>query len=106
MITINIGKDFSPSLVYKESAFCFRDTYLSFLDNDDIWKDDATEIILDFSRVKRIGPAWSNEVFAYFRKYANTDQILKKINIINASSTKKTIIQFEIDSGYYKKDEE
>ena len=104
MITVNIGKEFSPNLVYKESSLLFRETFLDFLDNEDAWKTDDVEIELDFVKIKRIGPAWSNEVFAYFRKYASTEQIMKKIKMINITEVKKIIIYFEINSGYYEKD--
>ena len=60
-------------------------------------------IVLNFSNVKRLGPSWANEVFAYFTRYSSPERILKKIKLENISRVKRTTIEQEISTGYSKK---
>lgn len=105
---IDVGTEFYHSLTNrnyqqrdgKNTGVGFRETYLSELDTDEAWKDDSGFIILDFTNVKKMGPSWANEVFAYFTKYAKPKIILKKIKLENISRVKKSIIQNELEGGY------
>ncbi len=104
---IDVGKEFYHRLANidelqgdgKYTSFEFRQKYLSFLDNKKKWVNSEEEIVLDFQNVKKIGCDFANNVFAYFRRYANPKQILNKINIINASNVQKRIIEYEVDNG-------
>lgn len=105
---IDIGTDFYHRLANrdgfqgdgKNTAVEFRNKYLSELDSDIAWKNDNLFIEFDFSNVKKIGPSFANEAFAYFTKYAKPTQILKKIEFTNISKVKRLIIEQELDSGY------
>jgi uncharacterized protein DUF4325 len=109
--TIDIGKDFYHSLTNrdhkqrdgKNTGVNFRATYLSALDTESAWKDDTLFIILDFVNVKKMGPSWANEVFAYFTQYASPKIILKKIQLKNISRVKKSIIVNELEGGHSRK---
>ncbi len=111
MKSINIGDEFSPSLTNRDhlqrdgkfTGVEFREKYLIELDSSDQWENDAEFITLDFSNVKRLGPSWANEAFAYFTKYQKPDFILKKINLKNISRVKLAIIKQEVETGYSKK---
>ena len=106
--TIDIGQDFSESLTNRNSyqrdgrhsGLEFRESYLKELDDRDSWKNKDCFIILDFSKVKRLGPSWANEAFAYFAQFADPDLILKKIQLINISRVKENIIEIEVKTGY------
>lgn len=108
MNTVNVGEDFSPYLTnrdrrQRDGAFSgeqFREEYLTPLDNKDIWQDSAPFVVLDFSGVKRLGPSWANEVFAFFTRYARPEAILQKIQVKNISRVKQNIIDVEIEAGY------
>ena len=105
---IDIGNDFYPRLANrnkfqgdgKHTAEEFREKYLSFLDNEEIWSNDRTEIELDFKNVRKIGPSFANEAFAYFCKYSEPQKVIKKIKLCNLTDVKKAIILEEIESGY------
>jgi len=111
MKTINVGVEFSPSLTNRDkqqrdgtfTGVEFREKYLSALDVDDEWKDEKIFVELNFRDVKRLGPSWANEVFAYFTKYGRPSQVLRKIKLVNISRVKEAIIQQELDTGYSKK---
>lgn len=108
MRTIDIGVEFSAVLTNrdhrqrdgKHTAIEFRQDYLSELDTEAAWIDDSQAVILDFSKVTKMGPSWANEALAYFTKYASPDRIIKKISFINISRVKKAIILQELESGY------
>ena len=108
MKQIDIGKDFSDILTNRDenqrdgtkNGVEFRKMYLDELDNKEKWGDFSQEIILNFANVKRMGPSWANEVFAYFTKYGEPEIILKKIKLDNITRVKKTIIEKEIETGY------
>jgi hypothetical protein len=110
MDTIIICTEFYHRLVNRDKyqgdglhhAQEFREKYLGFLDSDEKWKNEDKEIILDFNGVKKIGPSFANEAFAYFAKYARPDLILKKIKFVNISEVQEAIIRTELDSGYDK----
>lgn len=108
MKNIDIGKDFTHSLTNRDqyqrdgtyTGIDFRKKYLNELDNKAAWTDDTEHILLNFENVKRLGPSWANEVFAYFTKYGKPEVILKKIRLINISRVKLAIITQEINTGY------
>lgn len=108
MKTIDVKKDFHHRLANRDetqgdgtfTAKEFRLKYLSFLDNKEMWKNNNKEIELDFKDVKKIGPSFANEAFAYFTKYAKPELILLKISLINISKIQKIIIFEELEDGY------
>lgn len=109
MRTIDIGKEFSSSLVNRNSQqrdgkFSgeeFRDKYLSDLMNPKSWENKEPYITLDFTNVERIGPGWANEVFSNLPFYSVED-VLNKIILKNISKVKLAIIINEIVSGSFK----
>jgi hypothetical protein len=111
MEIIDIGNDFFYRLVNRNklqgdgryTAEDFREKYLSFLDNEQAWKERGNEITFDFAEVEILGPSFANEAFAYFSKYASKNEILSKIKFTNISKVKLSILYEEIDSGYSKK---
>ena len=111
MKTINIGDEFSPSLtnrdgLQRDGTFTgveFREKYLNELDDEGLWENDEIFVVLDFSNVKRLGPSWANEVFAYFTRFGTPERVLKKIRLDNISRVKMATIKQEIDTGYSKK---
>lgn len=110
MKTIDVGVDFSPSLTNRDkyqrdgtdTGEQFRKKYLDDLDKETQWKSSDVFIIFDFSNVKRLGPSWANEAFAYFTKYGKPENILKKIQLINITNVKLATIKQEIETGYSK----
>ena len=110
-MSIDIGKDFYHRLANrdkyqgdgKHTAVEFREKYLSGLDSVSAWNVESTFIEFDFSNVKKLGPSFANEAFAYFTKYAKPSKILKRIKLINISNVKKLIIEQELESGYKKR---
>lgn len=99
LLYINVGKNFSQYLgrkVDENDALYFRNKFLNFLDNENIWKDNNIAIELDFKNVNSIHPRWACETFGYFKKYATTKQILTKIKFSNISQIKMDIIKHEI----------
>jgi len=111
MQVLDVGIEFAPSLTNRDdhqrdgrhSGVEFRERYLKDLENENNWPGDAPFIALDFSHVKRLGPSWSNEVFAYFTKFANPEEILRQIKLVNISRVKESIIRKEIETGYSRK---
>lgn len=111
MKKIDVGKEFSTSLTNRDNlqrdgkfnGVDFRTKFLSEFDNNELWNNDDTLIILDFGNVERLGPSWANEVFAYFAKFGEQDRILKKIKLENISRVKLAIIEKEIETGYSRK---
>jgi hypothetical protein len=111
MKTVDIGKEFSDSLTNRDefqrdgkfTGVDFREKFLNELENKEMWANNNPFITLDFVNVKRLGPSWANEVFAFFTQFAKPNQILKKIVFLNISSVKRAIIEKEIETGYSKK---
>lgn len=105
---IDVGKDFYHRLANRDShqgdgkftAIDFRNRFLKSLDNEHTWTTDTEPIVLDFANVKKIGPSFANEAFAYFTKYASPEKILKKIIFNNATRVQREIIQEELETGY------
>ncbi len=110
MKSIDIGDVFSPNLLNRDhrqidgkfSAVEFREKYLDFLDNKDVWESDEVTIEIDFRNVRRLGPSWANEAFAYFTQYAKPTRILKKIRLVHITEVKLDIVKQELETGYYK----
>ena len=88
MKQIDVGKDFSDILTNRDenqrdgakNGVEFRNKYLSELDDQKNWNNDSSMIELDFRHVKRLGPSWANEVFAYFTREHKPESILKRLN--------------------------
>ena len=78
----------------------FRNKYLGELDDQENWNNNSSIIELDFRHVKRLGPSWANEVFAYFTRKHKPESILKKIKLINITKVKRAIVEKEIETGY------
>lgn len=111
-MAIDIGTEFYPRLANrnraqgdgKNTAVEFRKKYLQMLDNPEIWKtsDQPLKVVaLDFKNVKKIGPSFANEAFAYFTQYASPDEFLRAVDLKNISKVQLMIIKEELDSGYY-----
>jgi len=108
MNTIDVGKEFYHRLANRNksqgdgehTAEEFREKYLKFLDNENAWTINTESIVLNFKNVKKIGPSFANEAFAYFTKYAKEEQIFMKIKIEEASIVQMEIIRLEIKAGY------
>ena len=108
MKTIDVGKEYFFRLANRNklqgdgtyNAVDFRKKYLSKLDNSSAWEDFTPFIVLDFSNVKRIGPSFANEAFAYFMKYTNPDNFMEKVTFKNLDEVDQIIINKELFSGY------
>lgn len=109
MIKVDVGKDFYFRLANRNelqgdgtfNAIEFRTKYLSILDSIESWKTLEKEVIFDFSNVKRIGPSFANEAFAYFMRYTNPDNFFKKVEFINIDKeVDLPIIIKELKAGY------
>lgn len=108
---IDVGKQFYHRLANrdehqgdgKHNAKQFRKKFLSELDSESFWKKPTTTITLDFANVKKIGPSFANEAFAYFTKYTSPVEILEIIKFKNLTNVQKEIIEEELDSGYSRK---
>ena len=105
---IDVGKDFYHRLANRDShqgdgkftAIDFRNRFLKSLDNENAWLTDTEPIVLNFINVKKIGPSFANEAFAYFTKYDSPEKILKKIVFKNATRVQRMIIQEELETGH------
>ena len=108
MREVDVGKEFYHRLANRNryqgdgrhTAEQFRKAYLCDLDKEDTWQDDKITIIFNFENVKKIGPSFANEAFAYFMKYTTPQQLKKKIRFKNISSVQELIIEQELESGY------
>lgn len=78
----------------------FRQLYLKALDKQEAWDQKDPYIVFDFKHVDVISPSFANKVFAYFRKYASAEDILKRITFKNITDIKEMIIKLEVCSGY------
>jgi hypothetical protein len=107
MKVINVGLEFYPRLANrnkhqgdgKNNAIEFRERYLQFLDDPKEWEDTRPVIALDFCDVKKIGPSFANEAFAYFIKYTTPEKLLSKISFFNLSRVQESIIKEELDTA-------
>lgn len=107
MKIINVGKEFHHRLANrnkhqgdgKYNAVDFRNRYLSQLDDETEWKNSEPFVTLDFADVKKIGPSFANEAFAYFMKYTDPEFFKKKVNFKNLSKVQEIIINEELQSG-------
>lgn len=106
---VDIGNEFYHRLANRDekqgdgkfTAIEFREKYLGYLDNNDIWKSNNIDIIIfDFSNVKIIGPSFANEAFAYFTKYAKPEKIKSVIRFEKISKIHQLIIEKELETGY------
>lgn len=106
-MSIDVGNEFYHRLANrnkhqgdgKYNAEEFRHKYLADFDNEKVWRDGKKTITFDFSNVKKIGPSFANEAFAYFVKFASPKQILKQIVITNATKVQMMIIEEELESA-------
>lgn len=108
MKTIRIAEEFSNRLVNRNRyqgdgsyhAIDFRKRFLSDLDRDAEWSSSDPFVELDFQNVRKIGPSFANEAFAYFMKYAKTkERFFEKIKMKNESRVQRIIIEEELDAG-------
>jgi len=105
---ISVATEFYPRLANrdrnqgdgKHTAIEFRHAYFRKLDSQSFWDNPTEKVTLDFSGVKKIGPSFANEAFAYFTRYASPEKILKVISIKNASEVQMAIITQELKVGY------
>lgn len=105
-INIDVGKDFYHRLANrdkyqgdgKHTAVEFRGKYLAECDSEEYWKNPTDEIVFDFKNVKKIGPSFANEAFAYFTKYASAKKILSVIKFVNITNVQQGIIYEELES--------
>lgn len=108
MKTIDVAKEFYPRLSNrdetqgdgKHTAIEFRERFLKELDAKEAWESTTPFIALDFRDVKKIGPSFANESFAYFTQYARPGDVLNRINFKNLSTVQESIIKSELESGY------
>lgn len=108
MITVNVAAEFYHRLANrderqgdgKHTAIEFRNKYLAKLDNREEWQSDAPFVTFDFTDVKKIGPSFANEAFAYFTIFAKKDKILRKILFKKISKVQLSIINVELEAGY------
>jgi len=105
---IDVGNDFYFRLANrnkyqgdgKHNAQDFRKQYMLSPDNEEAWKNDMVSVVFNFEKVKKIGPSFANEAFAYFMKYSNPGTFRKKVSFKNISKVQKMIIDKELQSGY------
>jgi hypothetical protein len=110
MQTIDVGVAFHPRLANrnrkqgdgKNTAEDFRKRYLSELDKASAWTEsNDTFIVLDFTNVKKLGPSFANEAFAYFTKYEKSiSNIKSKIKFEHMSKVQEMILDTELNSGW------
>lgn len=107
MKTVDVGKEFYPKLIYRTpasgsySAKEFRRTFLKDFETPEAWKKESPAgIRLDFSHVEAILPSFANEAFAFFARYADADEILRRIELVNISNLRRQLIKDEIQSAY------
>jgi len=106
--TVDVGNEFYYRLANRDqnqgdgkyTAIEFRKKYLWDLDNIEAWRGSNPFIVLDFVNVKKIGPSFANEVFAFFTQYANPEKILKRIILKNTTNVQLSIIKEELTAGY------
>ena len=107
--TVDVGAEFSHRLTNRDSnqgdgkhtAIEFRQKYLVGLDSPDAWSEPVTPFIkLDFSKVRKIGPSFATEAFAHYTQYANPQDVLKRIVLVNATRVQRLIIERELEAGY------
>jgi len=111
-VNVDVGKEFHFRLANRNelqgdgayNAVDFRNKFLHVLDSKKAWENLDKEVILDFSNVKRIGPSFANEAFAYFMQYTSPENFLKKVEFLNIDKdVDLTIISKELKAGYCKK---
>lgn len=107
--TVDVGREFSPVLYRphkdsphhrfgtNDSAQDFRERYLKELDCQEAWENDDPVIILNFRNVEKLAPSFAYVAFAYYRKYATTTQILKKIEFTYRTGVQKQVIEIELE---------
>lgn len=106
--TVDVGNEFHYRLANrdknqgdgKHTAVEFRKRYLDEIDNNDFWSAPRKFIVFDFVNVKKIGPSFANEAFAYFTKYIDPKKILEAIEFRNTTKVQNAIILEELESGY------
>ena len=101
--TINVGRDFSPVLKNDfpgenpGKGAQFREKYLGHFVINNHWQPQAKPVTFDFSDVQLLAPSFAAEAFAFFREYAETADILKKILFVNTNPIDMAIVEFELD---------
>lgn len=108
MGSVKVATEFYPRLANrnerqgdgKHTAIDFRMRYLGSLDSAEAWHTAGEPIIFDFDGVKKIGPSFANEAFAYFTKYATPMEFLERVHFTNISEVFLLIIREELESGY------
>ena len=107
-MSINVASSFHDRLANRNryqgdgrfSAVDFRKRFLSAFDNLEEWKSGHVVIELDFSGVRKIGPSFANEAFAYFMKYTTPERFHQRIKLLNLSTVQRAIVETELAAGY------
>jgi hypothetical protein len=107
-MTVDVGKEFHDRLANRDkyqgdglfTADDFRQRFLKAFDNQEEWRSGTQSVILDFSNVRKIGPSFANEAFAYFMKYTTPEGFLSRTKFINISKVQRAIIEEELQAGY------
>lgn len=107
-MAIDVGKDFYHRLANRNkmqgdgrhTAVEFRTKFLGDFDNAKVWGPHGPTIELDFSNVKKIGPSFANEAFAYFTRFTTPETFLRRVVFVNISKIQRMIIEEELRSGY------
>lgn len=110
MSRIDVGADFYHRLANRNerqgdgshNAIQFRDKFLKHLDSEQAWQNQKSveRVVLDFGKVKKIGPSFANEAFGYFMKFCTPDEFLKVVVLENASRVQEMIVREELKAGY------
>lgn len=109
MKRIHVANEFYHRLANRDSSQCdgahnameFREKFLADLDNQSAWATSEPYITFNFKGVKKIGPSFANEAFAYFTQYAPPDKIFKRILFEDISTVQMEIIELEVNAGYH-----
>jgi len=109
-MVIDVAKEFHDRLTNRNvhqgdgrfTAEEFRGKFLLEFDSQEFWNKPLTSVVFDFAGVRKIGPSFANEAFAYFMKFTNPSKFYDYIKFVNISRVQKMIIEQEVESGYSK----
>lgn len=75
----------------------FMQEFLPELDKDSWWNDPLSKISLDFEGVEIIDPWWAQDFFGYYCSHWGKAKVLEKLELVNLTPVKKSIIMYEIN---------